>query len=93
MDGTAPHVVEPRHFGVDSDYVNLGRYVKLPMGEKDREEVLRLTAEYRALYAEAYEKLRLAKVLHDALEAVYKPYVDFDALTAYTDRCMKELFP
>ena len=92
VDGTAPHVVEPRHFGVDSDYVNLGRFVKLPMGEKDREEVLRLTAEYRALYAEAYEKLRQAKALHDALEAVYKPYVDFDALTAYTERCVKELF-
>ena len=93
VDGTAPHVVEPRHFGVDSDYVNLGRFVKLPMGEKDREEVLHLTAEYRALYAEAYEKLRLAKELHDALEAVYKPSVDFDELTAYTERCVKELFP
>ena len=92
VDGTAPHVVEPRHFGVDSDYVNLGRFVRLPMAEKDREEVLRLTAEYRALYAEAYEKLRQAKELHDALESVYRPYVDFEALTAYTEKRVEEIF-
>ena len=92
VDGTAPHVVEPRHFGVDSDYVNLGSFVRLPMVEKDREEVLRLTAAYRALYDEAYEKLREAKALHDQLEAVYKPYVDFGALTEYTDRSIEEIF-
>ena len=92
VDGTAPHVVEPRHFGADSDYVNLGRFVRLPMAEKDREEVLRLTAEYRSLYAEACEKLRQAKALHDALEAVYRPCVDFDALTAYTAKNVEEIF-
>jgi len=92
VDGTAPHVVEPRHFGVDSDYVNLGEFVRLPMTEKDREEVRRLTAAYRALYAEAYEKLRQAKELHDALEAVYKPYVDFAALTAFTEKTILVAF-
>ena len=60
--------------------------------EKDRAEVRRLTAEYRALYAEAYEKLRQAKALHDELEAVYRPYVDFGALTAYTEECLNGLF-
>ena len=92
VDGTAPHVVEPKHFGADSDYVNLGSFVRLPMAEKDREEIRRITAEYRALYDEAYEKLRRAKQLHDELEAVYKPYVDFGALTKYTDKCVEELF-
>ena len=92
VDGTAPHVVEPRHFGADSDYINLGDFVRLPMTERDREEVQRLTAEYRALYAEAYEKLRQAKELHDALEAVYKPYVDFSALTAFTEKTIQVAF-
>ena len=92
VDGTAPHVVEPRHFGADSDYVNLGRFVRLPMAEKDRGEIRRITAAYKALYAEAYEKLKEAKALHDELEAVYKPYVDFAALTAFTDKTLAELF-
>ena len=92
VDGTAPHVVEPRHFGADSDYVNLGGFVRLPLAEKDRSEIRRLTAEYRALYAEAYEKLRQAKALHDELEAVYRPYVDFGALTEFTEEQLFTLF-
>lgn len=92
VDGTAPHVVEPRHFGVESDYVNLGSFVRLPMSEKGREEVKRLTAEYRALYQEAYEKLRESKELHDVLEAIYRPYVDFCALTKFTEQKLEEIF-
>ena len=45
-----------------------------------------------SLYAGAYEKLRQAKELHDALEAVYRPYVDFEALTAYTEKRVEEIF-
>ena len=92
VDGTAPHVVEPRHFGADSDYVNLGRFLRQPMTESDKAEIRRITEAYRALYEEAYRKLREAKALHDALEAVYKPYMDFDGLTKYTEECVRELF-
>ena len=80
VDGTAPHVVEPRHFGVDSDYVNLGRFVRLPMAEKDREEVLRLTAEYRSLYAEAYEKNPEFFELWRTLESYRNTVPDMDKI-------------
>ena len=40
----------------------------------------------------AIEELRRAKALHDELEAVYRPYMDFPALTEYTDRVIGELF-
>ena len=36
-----------------------------------------LTAKYRAQYAIAYKALAEAKRLHDELEAVYNPHVDF----------------
>ena len=41
-----------------------------------------LTAKYRAQYAIAYKALAEAKRLHDELEAVYNPYVDFDGVRA-----------
>ena len=34
--------------------------------------------------AQAMEKLKQAKALHDELEAVYKPYMDFPALDGFT---------
>ena len=43
--------------------------------------------------AAALEKLRQAKALHDELEAVYRPYMDFGALTAFTGAEIRRLFP
>lgn len=92
VDGTAPHTLDARLFGVDSDYVNLGRFVR-PLSAADGKAVRSITEEYRACYEEAYDALRRAKALHDELEAVYRPYVDFPALTDYTEETLRELFP
>ena len=45
VDGTAPHVGEPRCFGADADYVNLGQFCRLPLKPADRQEVFRLEGE------------------------------------------------
>lgn len=93
VDGTAPHVTEPRLFGVDSDYVNLSAFCRLPVSQEDGQRIRETTEEYRALYHRAYALLRQAKALHDKLEAIYRPYVDFEALSAYTEQTLRELFP
>ena len=41
----------------------------------------------------AVEALREAKGLHDELEALYRPHMDFQGLTAYTEALLKKLFP
>ena len=92
VDGTAPHVTEPKHFGVDGDYINLGAFCRLPLEPEDARQIRELTPRYRALYADAYEKLAAAKKLHDELEAVYRPYMDFEALSAFTDAEIEKLF-
>ena len=43
--------------------------------------------------ARALAQLREAKCLHDELEAISRPYVDFTALTGFTDRTIEALFP
>ena len=41
---------------------------------------------------EGLQKLGQAKALHDELEAVYRPYMDFAALTAFTDAEIARIF-
>ena len=48
-------------------------------------------APFAALMDQALEKLRQAKALHDQLEAVYKPYMDFPALDAFTAQEIEKL--
>ena len=49
-------------------------------------------APFSALMEQATEKLRQAKALHDRLEAVYKPYMDFPALDAFTTQQIETHF-
>lgn len=56
LDATAPHVTEPRCFGLDSCYVNLGRFCSASGDEKIRE----YTDKYRAMYSSAYAFLTAA---------------------------------
>lgn len=63
VDGTAPHTLDPAVFGVSGDYVNLGRFCRLPLSAADAVEALRLTAAYKALYARAYACLSAAASL------------------------------
>ena len=60
VDGTAPHVVEPRFFGADADYVNLGSFFTTPFSQREKDQVNRLGDSYRALYREAYACLAAA---------------------------------
>lgn len=63
VDGTAPHVTEPRCFGYDSDYVNLGHFCKTPLSAGDKEEILRINQRYKACYSSAYDYLKAAALL------------------------------
>ena len=65
VDGTAPHVREPRCFGVDSDYVNLGSFCRLPISATDGEHIGMVTRKYKGLYAEAYACLNAAASLEE----------------------------
>ena len=62
VDGTAPHVNEPRCFGVDADYVNLGQFCRTPFAAADAAGVRELTRRCRKKYAEAYRLLGEGRV-------------------------------
>lgn len=56
-DGTAPHVLEPRLFGVTGDYLNMSDYLLRPFSEEERARLFSLQEEYRALYGRVYALL------------------------------------
>lgn len=68
MDGTAPHAAEPRFFGVDADYVNLGSFFSPGFSPDEQQAIRDLNREYKALYREAYAELKKGYV-PSAIEA------------------------
>lgn len=63
VDGTAPHTTEPRCFGYDSDYVNLGHFCATPLSANDKHYVNFISQGYKACYSAAYDYLKAAALL------------------------------
>ena len=78
-DATAPHVIEPRLFGVDSDYVNLGQFCATP----PREDIRLYTAKYKACYARAYSLLAASSEIKNA---PFPGLIDGDTLEKVRNR-------
>ena len=81
-DGTAPHVLEAVTPGAAGLYLDLGQFYDVAALRPKREALAALTEKYRAQYAIAYKALAEAKRLHDELEALYNPHVDFAGVHA-----------
>lgn len=71
LDATAPHVSEPSVFGADGDYIDLGRFCRLPLRDADAQRVRELNAAYKREYGRAYALLASAGALRDAVPRLY----------------------
>lgn len=60
MDGTAPHVREPRVFAADAGYEDLGRFCASPLGKNDAALAREINRDYKAVYTQAYRLLAAA---------------------------------
>lgn len=86
VSASAMNIAEPyRH-------VRLDALIQTETLQKARGELKRRDKLVRELTGEAVHWLARAKEYHDELERAYNPYVDFDALDAFTDETIKKLF-
>lgn len=91
VDGTAPHALEPSFPAASGAYLDLGQFYDVAALRPLLLQMQTLTAQYRALYAQAYDALREAKALHDELERLYNPHVDFDGVNLLAKAHIKML--
>lgn len=63
VDGTSPHVIEPRFAGSEASYVNFGAFYDTDRLSARREEIERLTKAYKARYQRAFRLLAGAAAL------------------------------
>ena len=77
VDGTSPHVMEPKYPAAVDRYVDLGRFYDVAAAKADAEQVKEHTRAYRAAYARAYRHLNAARQLE--LDAAALARETFDA--------------
>lgn len=72
--------------------VQLDRYTLPELRLENRVPLRRTMQICNAASELAVERLRAAKELHDRLETIYYQYMDFSALTKYTESDLKKIF-
>ncbi|MBE3577135.1 MAG: ATPase [Limnochordales bacterium] len=76
VDGTAPHVIDPRFPGAVDEIINLGEFWDEAMLAASRDEITLLTREISSLFARAYWYLRAALLMREEQAAVYEQAMD-----------------
>ncbi len=70
MDGTSPHIVDPRHPGAVDEIIHLGDYWDEKGIRRGKEKIIELTREIGRNFRRAYQYLKAAKVIYDDLETI-----------------------
>jgi len=92
IDGTAPHVVDPRYPGAVDEIINLGIYWDKSRLTESKEEVISLSKKIARLFKSAYSHLKEAKVVHNELESYYAETVDTAAVNKLIYKMCEEIF-
>ncbi|MCS7459160.1 PRK06851 family protein [Paenibacillus doosanensis] len=92
VDGTAPHVIEPRLPGAVEQYVNLGTAWDARQLSGRREDIAELNGRIAQTYESAYACFAEALRIHDEWEKIYVDNMDFQAADELTNEYTDILF-
>ncbi len=85
VDGTAPHVIEPKYPAAVDRYVNLGQFYDIAAAKRDRADILHFTQAGSAAYRRAYRALGAARQMEDSAAALVTEGLDAVKLLRRTD--------
>lgn len=92
IDGTAPHVVDPKHPGCVDEIVHLGDFWNERGMVANKQAILACTAEIGKSFQRAYRLLKAAKALYDDWEAANAEALDHAAANWRTEQLLATVF-
>ncbi len=92
IDGTAPHVVDPKNPGAVDEILNLGEFWNEPALRASRGKITQINREISKHFERAYRFMRAAKAIYDDIEAANIEAMNFGLANKIADHLIKELF-
>jgi len=92
IDGTAPHIVDPKNPGAVDEIIHLGDFWNEEGIRANKSEVLSSNARVGRLFKIAYCSLKEAKVVHDEWESYITESMDFAPVNKITRYVANEVF-
>lgn len=92
VDGTAPHVIEPKAPGAIEEYVNLGEAWDSKALANQKKKILRISKEVSRSFEAAYRTFGEALEIHDRWEKIYFDNMDFGEADRLTNKLIVEFY-
>ncbi|NLG79055.1 MAG: hypothetical protein GX492_04425 [Firmicutes bacterium] len=92
IDGTAPHVVDPKNPGAVDEIINLGDFWNENALRASKREIMDANSEVSRLFERAFRYLKEAKIVHDDWEACYTEALDFGYANCMADEMKRGIF-
>ncbi|MBY0145332.1 hypothetical protein H0184_05610 [Neobacillus niacini] len=92
VDGTAPHVIEPKTPGAVEQYINLGEAWDAKALSVEKKNIERLTRQISASFKLAYSTFKQALDVHDDWEKIYIENMDFEKADQLTNKLIQSFF-
>lgn len=92
IDGTAPHIVDPKNPGAVDEIIHLGDFWDEKGMRANKEEILHSNARVGRNFRIAYSNLKEAKVIHDEWESYITESMDFGPVNKITRYVAQEVF-
>ncbi|MED4534265.1 PRK06851 family protein [Metabacillus fastidiosus] len=92
VDGTSPHVIEPKAPGAIEEYVNLGIAWDSTILRNNKSEIVKLSEQRDQQFQKAYATFAKALKAHDLLEKVYISNMNFNEANKLTGELIEEFY-
>lgn len=92
VDGTAPHVIEPKLPGAVDEILDLGDYWDEAGIRRRRDDIITMTAEVSRHFTRAYRFLAAAKLVYDDIAVAHAEGFNFGAANQVTHSLIEAIF-
>ena len=92
IDGTAPHIVDPRLPGAVDEIVNLGIYLNNKEIEKHKNQIIQVNKIISQLYKSAFRYLKSASQILDEINSIYDYFTDSTKFSRICEEVINKLF-
>jgi len=92
LDGTAPHIIDPKNPGVTDELIHLGDYFDKGKLSTKEETIIKLSKKKGKLFSIAYSQLKEARVAYDEWSGYVKDGLNFAAYKQAVNKLLKSVF-
>ncbi len=92
VDGTAPHIVDPRVPGAIDEIINLGVFLNSKELEKHKYKIMQINKTISCLYNSAFRYLAAASSINEEINSIYDKITDENKFRQICDETIAKLF-